>query len=182
MPILCLVVPKLKSNTLSWTMEGRAVARQLLLVRGNVLSFSLFLPKPPEDCTSKQKKIPGLSSHLIIWYISGPVKIRKRPLLTIHAFLSGGSPHGKFGNEEDNLDELILQTRNAILYIILTEFIGSKNILSFFLQYSASTHVSYSEFSTSNFRPSSSDLTWVEYTYSCKNDTLNFAKCCTSKS
>jgi len=34
MPILTLVVPKIRSNSLSWKLEGREVARQCLLVRG----------------------------------------------------------------------------------------------------------------------------------------------------
>jgi len=34
MPILTLVVPKIRSNSLSWKLEGREVARQCLMVRG----------------------------------------------------------------------------------------------------------------------------------------------------
>lgn len=34
MPILTLVVPRLQSNSLSWNMQGRSLARQLLCVRG----------------------------------------------------------------------------------------------------------------------------------------------------
>ena len=33
-PILTLVVPQLKSTTISWTMEGRSIAKKFLLVRG----------------------------------------------------------------------------------------------------------------------------------------------------
>ena len=50
MPIMCLVVPRLKSRTLSWTMEGRSVARQLLLVRGGPEILALhesLLSLPP---------------------------------------------------------------------------------------------------------------------------------------
>ena len=33
-PILTLVVPQLTSNTLTWSMKGRSLARQCLIIRG----------------------------------------------------------------------------------------------------------------------------------------------------
>lgn len=34
MPILALVVPRLRSRGLAWDLEGRALARQFLIMRG----------------------------------------------------------------------------------------------------------------------------------------------------
>lgn len=38
MPILTLVVPHLKSSALKWELQGRSLARQCLIMRGQTLS------------------------------------------------------------------------------------------------------------------------------------------------
>ena len=62
MPILTLVVPRIKSNALTWKLEGREVARQCLLVRG--LLPMLAAPKATAKDTLKDAilaaKIKGL--------------------------------------------------------------------------------------------------------------------------
>lgn len=42
MPILTLVVPNLKSTALSWQMQGRSLARQLLCMRGRMLPYQVL--------------------------------------------------------------------------------------------------------------------------------------------
>lgn len=54
MPILTLVVPTLKSDSLQWAMQGKSLARQLLCMRGDSLPPSFFLP----------------SSVLLVWHIN----------------------------------------------------------------------------------------------------------------
>ncbi|KAK9861213.1 hypothetical protein WJX84_011545 [Apatococcus fuscideae] len=71
MPILTLVVPHIKSNTLSWKLEGRATARQCAIVRG--LLPVLATPSPSGDALlqdaitmSAHNKLVGPNDHVVV--------------------------------------------------------------------------------------------------------------------
>lgn len=62
-PILTLVVPKITTNSLSWKLEGREVARQILLVRGCLPM--LTAPKAGTDETLKEAILAAQARGLI---------------------------------------------------------------------------------------------------------------------
>ncbi|KAK9862304.1 hypothetical protein WJX84_005516 [Apatococcus fuscideae] len=71
MPILTLVVPHVKSNSLSWKLEGRATARQCAIVRG--LLPVLATPSPSGDALlhdaitmSAHNKLVGPKDHVVV--------------------------------------------------------------------------------------------------------------------
>ena len=66
-PILTLVVPQLRSTSISWTMEGRSIARQFLIVRGELLvsQFDRALTQQPVTV------LPQLRSASISWTMEG---------------------------------------------------------------------------------------------------------------
>lgn len=67
MPILTLVVPRLKSNSLSWQMQGRSLARQLLCVRGDAFKMTEILA---EGSCTQEHIVSGPNKPFLLPFLS----------------------------------------------------------------------------------------------------------------